>query len=282
MSETKRKRLTITLRKDILRRIDRTIDGSGIRNRSHAIELLLSKALHPQIKLAIILAGGEGVKMRPVTYEIPKPMIPVKGCPLMEYTVNLLKQAGIQSVLVAIGPKGDTIRNHFGDGDKYGVEIIYSEEKKPLGTAGPLKLATNLLKKEAFFVIYGDILAEIDLSDMVEFHKQHQGLATMALTSVVESQEYGVVQLDGQRVTGFTDSSSFLKDPKARLTNAGIYIFEPEILKLIPPRSKVMLEDIFPKLIKNKELFGYIFSGQWFDITTPKEYERAIKEWERD
>jgi mannose-1-phosphate guanylyltransferase len=199
----------------------------------------------------------------------------------MEYAVQMLKDAGVNRILVALGREGKPIREHFGDGSRFGVEIIYSEEDEPLGTAGPLRLAKNLLSKEPFFLIYGDILAAIDLEAMAAFHREHQGLATMALTSVGDSKEYGTVELTGHTVIGFTERRHDGKEDKARLTNAGIYIFEPEILKYIVKDEKIMLEDLFPRLIKARELYGYPFSGQWFDITTPKEYERAIKEWGR-
>jgi len=274
-----RDRLTITLRRDLLRHIDRLIDGTKVRNRSHAIEYLLTKALTPKIIRAVILAGGEGVKLRPLTYEIPKPMIPVHSRPLMEYTVTLLKESGVEKILIAMGEKDSTIREHFGNGDRFGIEILYSEETEPLGTAGPLREAKNFIKQEPFYLIYGDILAEIELEDMYQFHRRHQSLATMALTSVMESPEYGIVKLAGERVSGFTSKIESEEQTKARLTNAGIYIFEPEILEMIPKDSASMIEDLFPLLIQQKELYGYAFSGQWFDISTHREYERAIKEW---
>lgn len=274
-----RTRLTITLRKDLLRQIDRTIDGTEIRNRSHAIEALLTRAVQSRTKLAVILAGGEGIKMRPLTYEIPKPMIPIKSRPLMEYTIDLIKKAGIQKIIVSLGSKGKMIRDHFGDGRRFGIEIIYSEEEKPLGTAGPLRQAANVLKDEPFFVLYGDILADINLAAIEDFHRENQALATMVLTSVLKSTAYGVVELDGSQVRRFSEEPFPGKGAAAGLTNAGIYIFEPEILNYIPKTGKAMLEDIFPTLIKAKELYGYLFSGQWFDLTTPKEYEKAIKEW---
>ena len=120
-----RKRLTITLKNSLLRRVDETVDGAKIRNRSHAIEFLLSRALPPQIKKAFILAGGEGVKMRPFTYEMPKPMIPFRGKPLLEHTIGFLRKHGIKDYLINIDYLGEKIEKHFGDGSSFGVNIIY-------------------------------------------------------------------------------------------------------------------------------------------------------------
>lgn len=274
-----RPRLTITLKKELLNQIDGLIDGVKIRNRSHAIESLLAQVLAPKIKKAVILAGGEGVKMRPLTYEIAKPMIPIQGRPLMEYTIDLLKGAEINEIMVALSVKDKMIERHFGDGRHFGVKIIYAHEKTPLGTAGPLRKIKRYLSQNPFLVIHGDILADIDLKAMVKFHHRHRGLATMTLTSVMGSTEYGIAQLDGYQVTRFSEPPDNHSRSKAHLTNAGIYIFEPKIFSLIPKKGRASLEDIFPVLIKSGDLYGYAFSGQWFDITTPTEYERAIKEW---
>lgn len=141
-----RKRLTITIKKDLLLKIDKIIDGFRIRNRSHAIEYLLSQTLSPKISKALILAGGRGIKMRPFTYEIPKTLIPVKDKPILEYTIELLKENQIRDITILVGHLGNKIKSYFGDGSNFGVRINYIEEKKPKGTAAPLRKIKKLLE----------------------------------------------------------------------------------------------------------------------------------------
>lgn len=274
-----RQRVTVTIRKEILKKLDQLVDGSQIRNRSHAIETLLERLLFPRVERALILAGGKGVKMRPLTYEIPKPMIPIRGRPIMEYMIDLLKQAGVREIVLAIGYLGGKIREYFGDGERWGVKIFYSEEEKALGTAGAIRLARPFLNSRSFLVVHGDILAEIELNDFIAFHQEQKVVASLALTSSGDPLSYGVVQLHGSRVVDFVDRPGKGKKPFSHLINAGIYLFEPEIFRFIPPKGKAMLEDIFPRLAKEGKLAGFVFEGKWFDVSTPTAYDQAIKEW---
>lgn len=273
-----RDRLTITLRKDILKKVDSIIDGTSIRNRSHAIETLITRSIAPKIDTAVILAGGEGIKLRPLTYEIPKPLIPVLGKPLVEYTIEHLKKAGIRNIIFAIGHLGDKIKEYFGDGSSYGVRISYSEERKRLGTAGALRNAASLLHG-SFILIHGDILTKINIFDLLEFHKQQNVTATMALTTNPEIETHGNVRLEGAKIL------EFLEKPKkgnnlSLLINSGIYVLEPSIFSYIPKKGISFLEeDIFPILADKGQLAGFSFSGSWFDITTAKSYELALKKW---
>jgi NDP-sugar pyrophosphorylase family protein len=274
-----RERLCITIKKDLLKKIDLlVVDGVEIRNRSHAIEYLLSKSLGSKIKKAYILAGGHGIKMRPFTYEMPKAMLPVKGRAILEYIIDSLKESGIKDVIILIGPKGGKIREHFGDGSHFGVRISYLEEEKPSGTAIPLQKAKDLLKDEPFLLIYGDVLAKINLQEMIDFHEENKTLATIALTSVEETTGWGVVNLRGNRITSFVEKPK--KPGLSHLVNAGIFILEPEVLNYIPNKKFSRLEtDVIPTLIKEDKVAGYVFEGQWFDVGTLQTYERAIKEW---
>lgn len=272
-----RERLTITLRRDLLQRLDGVVDGVKIRNRSHAIEYLLSQSLTPKISQALILAGGEGVKMRPLTYEVPKPLIPVRGRPLIEYTLKLLSEAGIRDVIIAIGHLGAKVKEEVGSGRRYGLKITYSEERQGLGSAGALRNASSLFLKKPFLVINGDILIKIDLAEFINFHQEGSYLVSMALSTVPNTKGYGTVLLRGEKILKFLKKN--LKQ-KTQLINAGLYIFNPEIFKFIPRKGKVDLEDIFPKLAKEEKLAGFPFEGAWFEVSTPKNYERAIKEWE--
>jgi len=276
----RRKRLTITLRGDLLSKVDDLVDGASIRNRSHAIEFLLDQTLLPAVSQAVILAGGAGAELRPLTYEVPKPLIPVKGKPILEHTIELLKKYKIRDLILAIGHLGGKIRDHFGDGKRLGVKIRYSREEKPLGTAGALKLARKYLEEAPFLVIHGDVLTKLDLGDLLSFHQSHGGVATMALAVVKELSGVEAVSLDGYKIKKFFRTPGD-KKLKTGLVNAGIYVFQPEIFKFIPRFRLRMLEDIFPNLAKKGKLFGYPFSEPWYDVSTPESYEKVIKVWKK-
>ena len=279
MNEPSRERLTITLRSDLLHELDGKVDGIKIRNRSHAIEIMIAKVLKAKrVKKAVILAGGKGMRMRPFTYEMPKPMIPVKGKPLIQHIIELCRKYEIREIILSTGYLGEKIREHFGDGSHLGVEITYVEEKAEMGTAGPLLLAKEHLDTP-FLMFNGDVLANIDLSDLASFHNDQKGYATIALTQVEDTSSFGVVRLMGNKVVGFIEKPQEGVE-ESRLINAGVYVFEPEILKYIPAGKSMLEKDVFPKLSDEGKLFGYPFDGQWFDTGTPEAYEKAIKNWE--
>lgn len=276
----RRKRLTITLRGDLLSKIDNLIDGASLRNRSHAIEFLLDQTLTPAVSQAVILAGGPGAQLRPLTYEVPKALIPVKGKPILEYTIELLRKYQVKDLILAVGHLGGKIRDHFGDGSRFGIKILYSREDKPLGTAGALKLARKHLNEAPFLVIHGDVLTKIDLGSLLSFHQSHGGVATMALAIVKDVSGVETVSLDGYKIKEFFRTPGE-KKLKTGLVNAGIYVFQPEIFKYIPRFRVKMLEDIFPGLAKKGKLYGYPFSEPWYDVSTPESYEKAIKTWRK-
>lgn len=271
-----RERLTITLKRDLLGVLDGTIDGVKIRNRSHAIEFFLSQILSPKVSQAVILAGGQGVKMRPLTYEIPKPLIPVCGRPVIEYTIDLLRDGGVRDIIIVTGYLGERIRETLGNGHKHGVKITYSHENKPLGNAGALRNAKDLLFDKPFLVINGDVLIKINISEFIHFHEGDKYLATMALSTKSDTRGYGTVLLRGEKILDFVSVGI---DGKSQLINAGLYIFNPEIFNYIPKTGKAYLDDIFPILARERKLSGFTFEGDWFDISTPKNYEQAIGQW---
>lgn len=273
-----RERLTITLRKDILKRLDNLIDGIKIRNRSHAIESIMEKALTKKVTRAVILAGGKGVKLRPLTYEIPKVLIPVAGKPLLEHQIDFLRESDIRQVFLAIGHLGEKIKNHLADGSRFGVNISYSEEKRPQGTAGALRALKSKLKGEAFLLLHGDILAEIDLRELFAFHFAERGLGTIALTTAADAADFGIVRLRGSRIVDFMEKPQ-KRQMLSLLVNSGIHVLQPEFFNHIPQKGMVMLEDIFPKLAREGKLAGFSFEGRWFDVSTPVRYEQAIKYW---
>lgn len=271
-----RERLTITLKKDLLKLLDEGIDGVKIRNRSHAIEFFLSQVLSPKVSQAVILAGGQGVKMRPLTYEIPKSLIPVRGRPVIEYTIDLLRNVGIRDIIIVTGYLGERIKETLGNGQKYGVKITYSHENRPLGSAGALRNAKDLLSDKPFLVINGDVLIKINISEFINFHESDKYVATIALSTKSDTYGYGTVLLRGEKILDF---ASVKTGGKSQLINAGLYIFNPEIFNYIPKTGKVYFDDIFPVLAKERKLSGFTFEGDWFDISTPKNYEQAVGQW---
>lgn len=271
-----RERLTITLRGDLLKQLDDIIDGVQIRNRSHAIEYLLSQSLSPKVSQAVILAGGKGVKMRPLTYEVPKPLVPVSGKPVIVYAIEMLRDAGVRDIIIAIGHLGNKIKEELGNGKKYGVNISYSEETSPLGNAGALRNASPFLQKKPFIVMNGDVLTVINLPDLVAFHDEDHFTATMALSTEPNTKGYGVALLRGEKVVGFIKQDS---KQTTQLVNAGVYVMGPTIFDYIPKDGQAALEDVFVKLAKEGKLAGYTFEGPWYEVSTPENYERAIKEW---
>ncbi len=271
-----KERLTITLDSPLINDIDSVIDGIYIRNRSHAIEYLLRKALnHKKPRKALILAGGKGTRLRPITYEIPKPMVPVQGRPLIEHTIDLLRKYDIRDITLAIGHLGEKVKGYFGDGTKFGVKIRYIEEKEPLGTAGCLRLAKGWLD-EPFIMLNGDNLTNIDLESLFVFHKKNKGLATIALTTVKDPSSFGVALLKGPLITNFIEKP---KEPVSNLINAGIYVLEPQVIDLVPEGPASMEYDVFPQILKQGKLMGYPFEGQWLPTDNTERYEKAIKEW---
>ena len=273
-----KERLTITLDSDTLSMLDSKIDGKKVKNRSHAIELFLNRVLgNSRPTKAVLLLGGKGTRFRPITYELPKALLPVQGKTVPEHLIELFKKHNITDLIFSVGYKAQQIKEYYGDGSKYGVNITYVEEKEPLGSAGAVKLAVHLLDK-TFIVTNGDELKDIDLEEMFKFHRKNKGLITTALTTVKDPSVYGVAKLEGNKILEFVEKPPKDKAP-SNLINSGLSIWEPEVLKIIKPGFTMYEKDIFPSLAKEGRLYGYIFSGQWFDTGTPERYELAIKRW---
>ncbi len=227
------------------------------------------------IKRAFLLCGGKGTRLRPITYEIPKALVPVQGRALLEHLLDLLKKHDVKKMLISVGYLKEMIEKHFGDGSKFGVDIMYIVENKPLGTAGPLRLARDLLD-ETFIVSNGDELKDIDIKRMHELHKRNDALVTIALTKVDDPAMYGVAKMEGDKILEFKEKP---KNPPSNLINSGFYIIEPEVLEMVPNGPSSLERDVFPKIAEKGRLFGFPFSGQWFDCGNMERYEKALKEW---
>jgi len=274
-----KERVTLTLDQDILKEVDSKVDGFTIKNRSHAIELMLMRSLGNTVpKTALILAGGKGVRLQPITYEIPKPLMLVHDRTLLEHSFDLFKKYNIKNIILSIGYKGDKIRQAIGDGRKFGVKVTYVEEDTPMGTGGAIKLAEPLLK-EPFICCNADELKELDLMDMFMSHRDNKAAVTIALTSVEDPSMYGVASLQGNRILEFVEKPPKESAP-SKLINSGLYIMEPSVFSYIPSGREVSLEkEVFPRLASEGRLFGYPFSGQWYNTGTMELYEDSIKKW---
>lgn len=278
-----RVRLTITLRKDLLEVLDTHVDGVTIRNRSHAIESLLSDKIYPQIKKAIILAADEGIKFRPFTYETPKAMLPVNGRPLLEHIITNLRENDVRDIYIATGYLSDKIISYFGNGSKFGVKLTYIlQEKKNVGTAGALKKFQKFFRSNgAFFLIYGDVLADVNYQDMAQFYyRRRNAFAVVGVTTTKHPELWGMVKLKGHNIVEFIEKREVDEGSTSHLIASGIYLFNPKIFKYIPQNKEVSLErDILPKVVNKHKVSGYMLEGRWYDISTPEVYAKVIEEW---
>jgi NDP-sugar pyrophosphorylase family protein len=272
-----KERITITLDKNLISQIDKRIDGIEIKNRSQEIETLLSLALGTNIpSKAVLLLGGESSRLKPLTDKLPKALLKIQGKAVTEHLFDLLKKYGIRDAVLCVGHQKEMLKDHFGDGSKFGMNISYVEEEKNLGTAGCLKLAKKLLTS-SFIVMNGDELKNINIPRMFRLHKRKSALATIALTTVGDPAHYGVATLDGSRILEFTEKPS---RPATSLINAGFYILEPEVIEMIPNGFSMLEKDIFPRIAGLGRVRGFPFAGQWFDIGSIQRYKMAEKEWE--
>ena len=222
---------------------------------------------------AVIMAGGEGSRLRPLTCGRPKPMVPVLNKPIMSHIMALLQEHGFSEIGVTLQYMPEAIRDHFGNGAEYGVNLHYFVEDAPLGTAGSVKNAASFLD-ETFMVISGDALTDLELSRAVEFHKKHGAIATLVLTRVDCPLEYGVVitSEDG-KITQFLEKPGW-GEVFSDTVNTGIYVLEPEVLDYFAPGQKFdFSKDLFPLLLREKKpLFGVVLPGYWCDIGNLQQY----------
>jgi mannose-1-phosphate guanylyltransferase len=234
------------------------------------IAILLKRKSSPK---AVILVGGPGTRLQPLTYDTPKSMVPVLNKPFMEHTIAYLKQFGIEDIIITLNYLPKVIHNYFGDGSRFGVQLTCCLEKEPMGTAGAVKNAEQYLNN-TFIVLNGDIFTDMNIADMLACHRNKGAKATIAMSQVDNPSAFGVVETDSaQRVRRFIE-----KPPPGEETtnwiNAGIYILEPDVLGHVPANSHYMFErGLFPLLLDMGEpVFGYPFSGYWLDMGNPEKY----------
>ncbi len=225
---------------------------------------------------AVILVGGEGTRLQPLTCNKPKAMVPILNRPFLEHLLHYLEKHGVRDIVLAMGYTPDPIQSWLGDGTQFGVRMTYLVEESPLGTAGAVKNAESFLDGP-FIVFNGDILTEIDLTAMMKRHQEVKSKASIALTPVDNPTIYGVVETDAQgMVKRFVEKPSWDK-VTSNMINAGIYILEPEVLTHIPASTPCMFEHhIFPQLLEMGEpILGYLSDAYWIDIGTPEKYLKA-------
>jgi len=225
---------------------------------------------------AVIMAGGEGTRLRPLTSNVPKPMMPIANKPMMEHIVGLLREHGFEDIVVTLAFLPQAIRTYFGDGSEFGVRMRYATEETPLGTAGSVGNAMEELD-ERFLVISGDVLTDIDLSALVAFHDERKAAATIALRRVSDPLEFGIVIT---REDGSVER--FLEKPTwgqvfSDTINTGIYVLQPEIFEFIPPAKPVdFASDVFPALLDaGRPVYGHVGDGYWEDVGTLEAYVKA-------
>ena len=220
------------------------------------------------IKQAVILAGGEGRRLLPYTRVLPKPLWPVGDIPIVEILLRQLSRAGIREVIMAVGYQAELIKMILGDGKQFGLRIRYSLEKKPLGTAAPLKLIKNL--DSDFLVLNGDLLTDLPFKKFMKAHLADDSPATVAVYGRTVNIDFGVIKEDGGKISGYSEKPSI-----GYSVSMGIYAFRKEVLKFIP-EGKFDFPDLVLRLIeakKNPSVFQ--FKGRWLDIGRPDDWEKA-------
>jgi len=261
----RRKRITITIREDVLRKIDTIIDGKNIRNRSNAIETVLAEKFKNNIiQKAVILGGRRLTKIG--NKNVPELLIPVHGRPLLEHQIEKFKSIGVNELIISTGKYKQQIKDIFGNGDSFGLHIRYIDSE---GSAGILNKIKDDVKG-GFLVINGDIYIEdIDFEDMYNFHRLNKGQATILVATVENSTPLGSIFMKGNQIIDFKEKMK-IQSYGAHLVNAGVYIIEQSVCKMKLPKHPMFEHDVFTELAKQKKLIGYQSSTPWIHLHSEK------------
>lgn len=226
--------------------------------------------------IGILLVGGFGTRLKPLTNETPKPMLPVGGLPVTEHQLLAAKKAGIKTVILATSYLSEVFIPYFGDGSKWGMELKYAVEKEPLGTGGAIRNAAELIDLDAakaageeFVIFNGDVLSHHGIADQIQYHRKNKADATLHLINVADARAFGCVPTDADgRVTAFLEK---MENPVTNAINAGCYVFSPSVIADIPLNKVVSVErETFPDLVNSgRPVFGYSEQSYWLDIGTP-------------
>jgi NDP-sugar pyrophosphorylase family protein len=224
---------------------------------------------------AVVLAGGKGTRLAPYTKILPKPLLPIGETPILEILLRQMKRGGIDEVILTVGHLAELLQVFFQDGERLNLNIQYSFEDQPLGTAGPLSLVKDL--DDTFLVTNGDVLTTLDFHDLVCSHRASGAAATIAMHTRQEKIDLGVIQTNGSsQITGYIEKPTYEFQ-----VSMGIYVFEPCVLNYIPHNKYLDFPDLVLLLIQKGELvMGYPFDGYWQDLGRPDDYERAVNDFE--
>lgn len=246
---------------------------------------------------AVVLAGGKGTRLLPYTRILPKPLMPIGDMPILEIILLQMKQAGITDVVLTVGHLSELMRAFFQDGHQFGLNITYSYEDMPLGTAGPLALVDGL--DDTFLVSNGDVLTTLQMTELIKYHKQCGAIATIAMHVRKVKIDLGVIQLQGGRRredmqrsidllqsangAGVNQVVDYIEKPSYDyLVSMGLYVFEPSVLKYIPKNERLDFPDLVKKLLAAGErVVGYPFDGYWQDLGRPDDYTQAVEDFEQ-
>ncbi|MBE3119319.1 MAG: nucleotidyltransferase family protein [Candidatus Atribacteria bacterium] len=268
-----REELLALMRQHVLRQI-LILDDDG-----HVVDVVMLDDLVPTDELplqAVIMAGGLGTRLRPLTEELPKPMLPVGGKPLMERVIEQLRQAGIRRVNLTTHYMSEKIIEHFGDGSAFGVELSYVNEDRPLGTGGALGLMQS--PQEPVLVINGDILTQVNFRAMFEFHQEQKADLTVAVRRYEMQVPYGVIECEGARVRRLQE-----KPQVGFFVNAGIYLLEPSVYQFIPQNTSFNMTDLIQWLLDaGRTVVSFPVHEYWLDIGQYSDYQHAQEDVRND
>lgn len=222
---------------------------------------------------AVVMAGGKGKRLRPLTYAIPKPLLPVGERPILEILLSQLKKHGFKRAIISIGYKGELIRSYLGDGSRLGIPVEYVEEENALGTAGALGLVKDRLKKP-FLMVNGDILTKLDFSRLYKFHVSEKAVMTVGGIEYKVRIPFGVIENDNGHVRGITE-----KPTASYLVAGGVYALSPEALTRVADGQRLDLPDLMAGLVREgKKVLTYKITEPWLDVGKMSDYERATRE----
>ena len=260
------------------------MNESGVRQiplideNDRVVDVMLLSDLVKELELpirAIVMAGGLGTRLRPLTDTLPKPMLPIGSRPLLELIVEGLKESGIRRLNVATHYKGEIISEHFKDGQDFGVEITYVKEDQPLGTVGALSLLED--SEDPLLVINGDILTRVDFREMLNFHREHKADLTIAVRQYEFNVPYGVVESDGVFVKGISE-----KPTVRQFINAGIYLLNPSVRRLVPNQQQYDMPDLIHRILsEGRQVVCFPVREYWLDIGIEDHYLQAQSDMEK-
>jgi len=226
----------------------------------------------------VILAGGLGARLRPLTFSIPKPLLPVGEKPILEIILSKLKSQGLTDIIIAVGYRSELIKTYFGNGEKFGVDIKYVEEDEPLGTAGPLAaLKEKFDIKEPILLMNGDILTRLDFNKLIEFHLSNKADMTVGIKRHEQKTPFGVIDLDGKEIKKIKEKPILTFD-----ISAGIYVLSPAVLDIVPKGKFYQMPDLIKETMgKGKKVLGYKIDEYWRAVEHKGDYEEAVVEIEK-